>query len=176
MVVAPEGINLLTRTGSVGQFRLSNVPADQSLTIDVTNPQDSVQISRYNVMVRPGETLDIGSMDLVTCPLVGLPTQPQDDSQRQQEQRGPGPELLKFRQVLRVEGRPRHDTAAALPAERRLQPPSARLKCCVLDQPLYSSAGFAGSAVRGGRDQTSRVRGQAAHASRGRRGRARSLP
>jgi hypothetical protein len=92
VVVAPERLNLQTRTGSVGQFRLSNVPADQSLTINVTNPQDSMQISRYNVMVRPGETLDIGSMDLVTCPLVGLPTQPQDDSQRQQEQRGPGPD------------------------------------------------------------------------------------
>src|SRR5580765_7345982 len=61
VVVGTKGIKLQTRTGSVGQFRLSNVPADQSLTIDVTNPQDSVQISRYNVMVRPGETLDVGS-------------------------------------------------------------------------------------------------------------------
>ena len=95
-------------------------------------------------------------MDLVTCPLVGLPTQPQDDSQRQQEQRGPGSGLLKFRQVLRVEGRPRHDTAAASPAERRLQPPSARLKCCVLDHivVLFSRARRVGSPWRPGPDKS----------------------
>ncbi|HEY1295797.1 MAG TPA: hypothetical protein VGJ60_22195 [Chloroflexota bacterium] len=86
-VVAPEGLNLQTQTNSVGQFTLSNVPAAQSLTIDVINPEGSAETSRYNVVVQPGETLDIGSMDLVICPLVGAFPPAQDDSYQQvQEQ------------------------------------------------------------------------------------------
>jgi hypothetical protein len=88
-VVAPEGLSLQTRTNSAGQFTLSNVPAARMLTIDAaSDSQGTAETTRYNVAVQPGETLDIGSMDLVICPSVNVLTPNQDDTNLQ-EQRGP---------------------------------------------------------------------------------------
>jgi hypothetical protein len=88
-IVRPEGLDMRTRTDGIGQFTLRNVPAGQSLTIDVSDSQGSEQTSRYNVVVPAGSTLDIGSMDLVFCPQAATPAP--DDSDVQQEQRGPAP-------------------------------------------------------------------------------------
>jgi hypothetical protein len=91
-VVAPEGLNMQAQTDGSGQFRLYNVPAGQVLTIDVSDPLGSAKTIRYNVVVPPGTTLDIGSMDLTICPQVG-PTAPDNTEQGalQQEERGPAP-------------------------------------------------------------------------------------
>jgi hypothetical protein len=89
VVVAAEGVGLQSRTSTGGHFVLSNVPATQGLTIDVTDAQGVAKTSRYNVVVQPGEMLDIGSMDLAVCPQVGLPAPSQDFSD--QEERGPAP-------------------------------------------------------------------------------------
>ena len=88
-VVHPEGLSMRTQTDAIGQFTLRNVPAGQNLTIDVSDSQGSEQTSRYNVVVSAGATLDIGSMDLVFCPQSATPAT--DDSDMQQEQRGPAP-------------------------------------------------------------------------------------
>ena len=87
-VVRPEGLDMRTHTDGIGQFTLRNVPAGQSLTIDVSDSQGSEQTSRYNVVVPAGATLDIGSMDLVFCPQTATPA---TDDVDVQDQRGPAP-------------------------------------------------------------------------------------
>jgi hypothetical protein len=91
-VVAPEGLDMHTQTNGVGQFTLYNVPAGQTLAIDVSDPLGSARTTRYNVVVPPGTTLDIGSLDLTICPMVGAPA-PDSSAQgeQQQDQRGPAP-------------------------------------------------------------------------------------
>jgi outer membrane receptor for ferric coprogen and ferric-rhodotorulic acid len=71
ITVAAEGLSLQTTTDGTGHFTLTNVPAGTALTIDaVADPQASVITSRSNVVVQPGQMLDIGSMDVAVC---GLP-------------------------------------------------------------------------------------------------------
>jgi len=61
------GNGLQTLTGVDGGFSLT-LPAQQNFTIDaIADPQASVVSSRYNISVQPGETLNIGSMDLAIC-------------------------------------------------------------------------------------------------------------
>jgi hypothetical protein len=67
--IAVEGINLSTHAGETGRFTLQGVPTAQFLTIDaLTDPQGSVVTSRYDVIVQPGEKLDVGNLELVACP------------------------------------------------------------------------------------------------------------
>jgi len=89
-VVTPEGLDMRAQTDGIGQFVLRNVPAGQSLTIDVSDSQGSERTSRYNVVVPAGATLDIGSLDLVFCPQVASPAT-NDSDQAEQDERGPAP-------------------------------------------------------------------------------------
>jgi hypothetical protein len=74
ITVAAEGLHLQTQTDGSGKFILVGLPALQTFTIDaLADPQASFVTSRFNVVVHPGETLDIGSMDLAIC---GQPAQP----------------------------------------------------------------------------------------------------
>jgi hypothetical protein len=74
IVVSAAGAHLQTLTDSTGRFFLSGLPAGQTFAIDaVPDPQASMVVSRYNVTVQSGETLDIGSLDLGIC---GTPSQP----------------------------------------------------------------------------------------------------
>ena len=66
--VAVDGLPLSTHTDGTGKFTLSNVPASQSFTIDAVGSPDAFSVaSRANVAVQPGQTLDIGNLDLAVC-------------------------------------------------------------------------------------------------------------
>jgi hypothetical protein len=68
VAVVAEGTNFHTLTDGAGKFILTGLPAAQTFTIDaLADPEASVVTSRFNVVVQPGETLDIGSMDLSIC-------------------------------------------------------------------------------------------------------------
>jgi hypothetical protein len=76
--------NVETRTEGSGRFTLSNVPSQTSFTVDAqVDSQASATSSRYNVSVQPGETLDIGNLDLAVCPQPAAP--PQDETPTQQD-------------------------------------------------------------------------------------------
>ena len=78
--VAVEDINVLTHADSTGRFILRGVPAARNFTIDaLSDPTGSLVTSRYNVNVQPGQTLDIGSMDLAVCPQPASPAPAQDN-------------------------------------------------------------------------------------------------
>jgi hypothetical protein len=82
IVVSLEDIALSTHTDGNGKFSLSNVPAYRGFTVDATgSPGAQVTASRYNVVVQPGQTLDIGNLDLSVCP------QPADVDEPTMEQR-----------------------------------------------------------------------------------------
>lgn len=67
-VVAIEGMQVQTTTSGTGRFVLTGVPSGQPLTIDaIADPQASDVSSRFNVTVQPGQTLDVGSIDLAVC-------------------------------------------------------------------------------------------------------------
>jgi hypothetical protein len=79
--VAVEGLPLGTHTDGAGKFTLSGVPAAQSFTIDALGSPDAFSMaSRTNVAVQPGQTLDIGNLDLSVCP---RPAQDVDDQSPQ---------------------------------------------------------------------------------------------
>ena len=62
------GIDLSTRTIDGGKFILPGVPALQVFTVDaVAEPGVAEEGSRFDVSVGPGETLDIGAIDLGVC-------------------------------------------------------------------------------------------------------------
>ncbi|MBV9576965.1 MAG: carboxypeptidase regulatory-like domain-containing protein [Chloroflexi bacterium] len=78
IVVTAEGTNAQTLTDGTGKFTLVGLPAAQNFTVEaISDPEASLTTSRYNVTVQPGETLDIGSMDLGIC---GQPAQPTPDT------------------------------------------------------------------------------------------------
>jgi hypothetical protein len=84
-VVSVAGLNVETRASGGGQFRLSDVPAGQRVRIDAaTDPQQSSMSSRFNVVVEPGQTLDIGSVDIAVCPPPSTPTVVTTDQEMQQ--------------------------------------------------------------------------------------------
>jgi hypothetical protein len=79
-LVAPEGINIQSRTDNAGRFTLSNVPAGQNYTIDAEGDSGSSgTASRFNVVVRPGQTLDIGNVDIASCPSTNRTPVVEDD-------------------------------------------------------------------------------------------------
>ena len=83
-IVTLETGNLETRTEGNGRFTLSNVPAKANFTVDAqADSQASATSSRFDVSVQPGETLDIGNLDLAACPQPAAA--PQDDTQTQQD-------------------------------------------------------------------------------------------
>jgi len=89
IVVTAEGTSRQTLTDSTGRFTLTGLPGSQIFTIDaVADPESSFVSSRFDVTVQPGQTLDIGSIDLPIC---GQPAQalPADDQQQQPQQQAP---------------------------------------------------------------------------------------
>jgi hypothetical protein len=80
IIVGVEGMDLSTHTDRGGTYALV-VPAFASLTIEALGgPGANASASRYNVVVQPGQTLDIGNLDLSVCP------QPAHDAEQQQTQ------------------------------------------------------------------------------------------
>jgi hypothetical protein len=68
-IVEVQGQNLETRSGTEGTFTLVGLPTDGTFTIDVLSDADgSATASRYDLNLQPGETLDIGNLDLSVCP------------------------------------------------------------------------------------------------------------
>jgi hypothetical protein len=85
-VVFVRGLSVRTRTDSSGRFTLSDVPAGQDVTVDAaSDPQESIMTSRFNVVAQPGQTLDVGSVDLDVCPSPSAPAVSTSD--REMEQR-----------------------------------------------------------------------------------------
>jgi len=73
-VVSVDGLNIQTRAGSSGRFTLTDVPAGQRFRVDASSdPQQSSMSSRLNVVAEPGQTLDIGSLDIGVCPTPNSP-------------------------------------------------------------------------------------------------------
>jgi hypothetical protein len=66
-------------TDATGRFMLSNVPTGTPLTVDaIADPQSSLMVARADIVVQPGQTLDVGSLDVVAC---GQPIAPPSDQQ-----------------------------------------------------------------------------------------------
>jgi len=81
VVVDLVGTGLSARTDGAGRFILASAPSNQPLVLDASlDPTGSSVTSRYNVVVRTGETLDVGNLDLPACPSPSA-TLPSDDSQ-----------------------------------------------------------------------------------------------
>ena len=86
IVVTAEGLNVQTLTSSAGKFVLTGLPSGQTFNIDaIADPQSSSVVSRFDVSLAPGETLDIGSLDLPIC---GQPA-PMQPSLSTQDQAAP---------------------------------------------------------------------------------------
>jgi hypothetical protein len=88
--VGVSGVNLNTVTDAAGNFVLNGVPALQNVTIvAVSDPEASVETSRANISVEPGQTLNVGSIDLAVC---GQPvdTAPATPSLQDTERSSPG--------------------------------------------------------------------------------------
>ena len=82
--MAIESVPLSTHTDATGKFTLSGVPAAQSFTIAAAGSPDAFSLaSRANVAVQPGQTLDIGNLDLSVC---SRPASDADDMTMEQRQ------------------------------------------------------------------------------------------
>ena len=67
-LVEIAGSNIATRADVGGKFALE-VPTGQALTVEaLSDPNGTVMSSRPYVSLQPGETLDIGNLDLSVCP------------------------------------------------------------------------------------------------------------
>jgi len=67
-LVTVEGTDFSTHSDVTGRFTLV-VPAMQVLTVNaMTGPEEAPPAMRGDISVQPGETLDIGHLDLVICP------------------------------------------------------------------------------------------------------------
>jgi hypothetical protein len=68
---------------------LLGVPAAHAFTVDAVDPSSSAVASRFNVSVQPGETLDVGTLDLQVCPAPAMVdvTAPQDQPQEAEDMR-----------------------------------------------------------------------------------------
>ena len=89
-LVIIEGTDLSTHSDITGRFTLV-VPALEPLTINaMTGPEELVPAIRSDVTVEPGETLDIGHLDLMMCPAPSAPDPadvgPSDQQQSVREQ------------------------------------------------------------------------------------------
>ena len=68
-VVSVAGSDISVRAGEGGKFTLAQVPTGQALTIEaMSDPLGTVVSTRPDVSLQAGETLDIGNLDLATCP------------------------------------------------------------------------------------------------------------
>jgi hypothetical protein len=86
-IVSVAGLTMQTRADSGGRFTLTDVPAGERVRIDATSDrQQSSMTSRFDVVAEPGQTLDIGSVDLAACPAPSTPTPASSD--HEMEQRG----------------------------------------------------------------------------------------
>ena len=87
-IVFVPAFNVETRTGSGGRFTLTDVPAGQQIRIDAaTDQQHSSMSSRNYLVTEPGQTLDIGSLDLAVCPSPN--TAPVVSTDQDMQQRNP---------------------------------------------------------------------------------------
>src|SRR5579884_818336 len=60
-LVGIQGLPAAVQTDATGHFELS-APASQTLTLQAaSDPQDTFVSSRYDVVVQPGQTLNVGS-------------------------------------------------------------------------------------------------------------------
>jgi hypothetical protein len=86
-IISVPGSSIETRTSGDGRFELTNVPTGFQVTVDAASDlQGTSGTSRYGVVAVPGQTLDIGSMDISVCP---APSTPHIDvSEREMEERG----------------------------------------------------------------------------------------
>lgn len=85
-VIFISALNMETRADSGGRFRLNDIPTGQPVRVDAANDlQQSSMNSRFNVVIEPGQTLDVGSIDIGVCPFPSTP--PADTSEREMEQR-----------------------------------------------------------------------------------------
>jgi hypothetical protein len=84
IMVVVDGMDLSTHTDRGGTYALV-VPALASFTIEALGgPGANAVASRYNVVVQPGQSLDIGNLDLSVCPQPARePEQEQTQEQRQ---------------------------------------------------------------------------------------------
>jgi hypothetical protein len=86
-LVSVAALNMETRAGTNGKFMLTNVPAGQRVRIDAaTDTQQTFMSSRFDVVVEPGQTLDIGSVDIAVCPAPSTP--PVVTTEQEMQQRG----------------------------------------------------------------------------------------
>jgi hypothetical protein len=84
-VVSIGAVHVETHTSGDGRFALSGVPAGQNLKIDAaTDPQLTDMSSRYDVVVGPGQTLDIGAIDISACPAPAAPASTMSDQEMEQ--------------------------------------------------------------------------------------------
>jgi hypothetical protein len=68
-LIEVAGSDLVVRADVGGKFTLGQVPTGQTLTIEaLSDPSGTVISSRPDVSLQPGETLDIGNLDLSVCP------------------------------------------------------------------------------------------------------------
>jgi hypothetical protein len=84
--VTVPGTNLSTQTDASGNFVLSGVPALQNVSVEaIADPEASITTDRSDFSVQPGETLNVGSIDLSVCGQPNVDTTPQysvpDDQQ-----------------------------------------------------------------------------------------------
>jgi hypothetical protein len=81
--VSLEGGDLSTHSGEGGHFTLVGVPAAEIITVNAVGDANLGQFgSRPNVEVGAGETLDIGQIDVGTCPMAEAETMaPGENSQ-----------------------------------------------------------------------------------------------
>ena len=86
-IISIPGSSTETRTSGGGRFELTNVPTGLQDAVDAaSDSQGTSATSRFGVVAEPGQTLDIGSMDIGVCP---PPSAPQTDvSDQEMQQRG----------------------------------------------------------------------------------------
>ena len=81
-----EGIDLTARTTDGGRFTLVGVPAMHVLTVEAIGDAGAPPGARSDITVEPGETLNIGTIDLSICPNPApedlIPPEPMQDDNR----------------------------------------------------------------------------------------------
>jgi hypothetical protein len=72
--VSVEGTSITVRTDGDGRFFLVGVPADEPLTLQAQRPSArSPIVLRPNLIVGPGQTVDLGTMEMGDCLRTLLP-------------------------------------------------------------------------------------------------------